>query len=396
LTVRVLHVSAYYAPAFVYGGPPRSIHGLCRALSRCGVNIGVFTTDANGAETLPLAAANAIEYEGVPVRYFPRSWPARPIGSRHLAAALRASLAGMDVLHIHGLWNRVVWAAARQARRAAIPYVLSPRGMLEEAALTLRSWRKRAAFALVERKTVDGAALLHATSERELQTLRRLRPTARVTLIPNGIEFAASTGRRVARTLFGLPPSVPIVLFVGRLHPIKRLDLLIDAFIALKEHGSDAHLVIAGPDETALRHSLATRAARVEGAITWVGPVDDVRRDALMREAAALVMCSDSESFGLTALEAMANGVPVVITRTCAWADVARHRTGYWVDQRADEIADALRRLLGDPDAARAMGARGVELVQSKYTWDAIARAFLREYETVVSESAASTLSLAL
>ena len=76
-SVRVLHVSAYYAPAFVYGGPPRSIHGLCLALRRRGVDVSVYTTDANGVATLPPHLTEPHEYEGVPVTYFPRSWPQR-------------------------------------------------------------------------------------------------------------------------------------------------------------------------------------------------------------------------------------------------------------------------------------------------------------------------------
>src|SRR5688572_12303617 len=134
--MRILHVAAYYAPAFVYGGPPRSIHGLCHALHTQGVDIEVFTTDANGAAALPQHVTDARCYDGVPVRYFARTWPTVPIGSRALTGALREALQTTDLLHIHGLWNRVVWAAAREARRAGVPYVLSPRGMLEDAALT--------------------------------------------------------------------------------------------------------------------------------------------------------------------------------------------------------------------------------------------------------------------
>ena len=132
--MRVLHVAAYYAPAYVYGGPPRSVHALCRALGCEGVDVQVFTTDANGAEALPTQVTGHTAFEDVPVRYFPRSFPLSPIGSRLLGAALRREVGGYDIVHVHGLWNRVVWAAAREASRAGVPYVLSPRGMLEPAA----------------------------------------------------------------------------------------------------------------------------------------------------------------------------------------------------------------------------------------------------------------------
>jgi glycosyltransferase involved in cell wall biosynthesis len=374
--VRVLHVSAYYAPAFVYGGPPRSIHALCRALPGQGMTVQVFTTDANGSTSLPSVVTNAGAFEDVPVTYFPRSWPQWPIGSRALTRALARDVAAYDAVHIHGLWNRAVWAAASEARRAGVPYVLSPRGMLEPGALAHGSWRKRAAYALIEHEVLAGASLLHATSETERVTLRELRPRVPVVLIPNGID--APTAESAAR-----PTPPPNVLFVGRLHPIKRPDLLIDAFAALRRRHPAARLIVAGPDERRMRAQLVARAGEHAGAIRWVGEVNASERTALLRDAAALVMCSDSESFGLAVLEAMAAAVPVVVTRTCPWPDVHRHGSGFWVDQRVDAVADALDRVLSDVDAAREMGRRGRALAESRYRWDVIASMFATQYRAL-------------
>ena len=375
--MRVLHVTAYYAPAFVYGGPPRSIHGLCRALHDAGVDVQVFTTDANGDEALPRDVTQKESYEGVAVRYFTRTWPASPLGSRPLGAALRQALLTTDLLHIHGLWNRVVWTAAREARRAGVPYVLSPRGMLEGAALTHRSIRKRVAWTLVERATIDGAAFLHATSEREQETLRALRPDADIALVPNGVDLPPAVRHTVERY-------EPVIAFIGRLHPIKRLDLLIDAFAMLHAaHHSKARLVIAGPDEAGLRDALTARAGAAAPAIAWRGPIDADQKAALLAKASALVLCSDSESFGLSAAEAMAAGVPVVVTRTCPWEDVERERAGFWVAHDPSSIAAALATLLDDPDAAHAMGARGRALIERKYRWPSVAAALVGHYAQV-------------
>ncbi len=378
--MRVLHVSAYYAPAYVYGGPPRSIHALCRALPAQGVDVHVFTTDANGATVLPSVITAAGEFEHVPVSYFPRTWPGWPMGSRPLSRALRRSVARFDAVHIHGLWNRVIWAAAREARRAGVPYVLSPRGMLESGALAHGSWRKQVAYALVERGVLEGASLLHATSEAERETLRELKPRVPVVLIPNGIQVPDGTD--AARRSAG-----PGILFVGRLHPIKRLDLLIDAFAAVRRLHPNARLVIAGPDERRMRPELVARAGAHAAAIRWTGEVDAVERAALLREASALVMCSDSESFGMSVLEAMAAAVPVVVTRTCPWPDIHRHGTGFWIEQRADAIADALGRVLSDAAGAREMGRRGRALAESRYQWDVIARTFATQYRALAPAS---------
>lgn len=375
----MLHVCAYYAPAWIYGGPPRTIHGLCGALRRLGTDVEVLTTDANGDEVLPPIVTAGRSYEGVPVRYFPRSWPLQPIGSRALAAALPAALARASVLHIHGLWNRVVWAAAREARRAGIPYVLSPRGMLEDAAVAHHAWRKRAAYALLERRTIQDAARLHVTSDREAASVRSWRAAATVVCIPNGIDAgtAPTIGGAAGR------PGSPSILFVGRIHPIKRLDLLVDAFVRVRREYPGTRLVIAGPDEAGLRADLTARAGNAALSIHWTGQVTNEQRNTLLAEANALVLCSDSESFGLSVLEAMSAGVPVVVTDTCGWNDVGAHGAGFVVPQHPDAIASALGRIIQHPAQAAEIGRRGQALVERRYLWDTIAREFMLTYTEV-------------
>lgn len=383
--MRVLHVAAYYAPAYVYGGPPRSIHALCRALGRQGVDVQVFTTDANGGGRLPASVTAGAVFDDVPVRYFPRGVPASPIGSAPLAAALRAEAGGFDALHVHGLWNRVVWAAAREASRAGVPYVLSPRGMLEPAARAHRAWRKRASWTLFDRNVVTRAALLHATSEPERQTLLEMSGGVPVVCIPNGIDLAPAPART--------PGDDPMVLFLGRVHPIKRLDLLVRAFAIVRDRNPRVRLAIAGPDESGLIPGLLELAGRHVGAVRWIGSVDDDRRRTLLQEAAVLVMCSDAESFGMSVLEALGAAVPVVVTRTCPWEQVERHGAGFSVEHDAEAIAAAVARVLGDPAAARAMGERGRRLAESAYQWTAIASAFSAEYRRLPASAAVPAVS---
>jgi glycosyltransferase involved in cell wall biosynthesis len=246
--VRVLHVTPYFAPAFTYGGPPRSVLGLCRALRQNDVHVEVFTTNANGREPLP-AAPGGVLYDGVPVRYFPLGAPRLFWNAPGLRRVLVRAIREFDVVHIHGLWHRPGWDAAHAARRAGVPYVISPRGMLEPQALAIHARRKAIAWRLIERRHLQGAALLHATSDREMETLtaRRLGPP--IVLAPNGVTIdspAADDPRPILGAL-GLEPDARFVLFVGRIHPIKRLDLLAGAAARLRAR--DVHIVVAGPDE---------------------------------------------------------------------------------------------------------------------------------------------------
>jgi glycosyltransferase involved in cell wall biosynthesis len=380
--MRVLHVSAYFAPAFRYGGPPRSILGLCQALTRAGADIEVFTTTANGDEPLR-EAPDGVDFEGVRVRYFPLARPGIGWRAHGLSGALRREARHGDIVHVHGLWNFTAWAGVSAANAAGIPYVVSPRGMLQPDAMAHHQILKAAAFRAVEQKRLQRAALLHATSEAEARVLASIGP--RVAQIPNGVQATTITADQVARVRrrFDLPLDADVVTFLGRLHPIKRLDLLADAFTRLRRSGRVACLVIAGPDESGHRRRIEPLFAGAADDVRWAGAVDGDDKWALLHASAALVQCSDSESFGLSVAEALAAGVPVVVTERGAWSEIASVGGGYVVPHEAQAIAAALDRLLGDPQTARAMGDRGRAWAARAFGWDAIGRAMLREYDTI-------------
>jgi len=383
--MRTLHISPYFAPAFRYGGPPRSVLGLCRALGAAGIDARVLTTTADGPAELPASPAEGSRYEGVAVRYLPRAFPRRLFGARGLGRALDEAIAQCDLVHIHGLWTVPGWAAARRARRAGVPIVISPRGMLDPGSIAQRAWRKRIAYAAVEKRNLMSAALLHATSSAEAQALRLLAPGAPIVTVPNGVD-APEAGRdpRAARLRLGIAEGAPLLLFLGRIHPIKRLDLLAAAFDRVHAALPDAHLVIAGPDERGERRRLEPHFAAAGRSVHWVGETGDVEKWALLSAADLLVLCSDSESFGMSALEAMAAGTPVVVTHTCPWADVENAGAGFWVAQEPEAMAGAALAVLSDSGRAAAMGARGRALAIARYSWEAAASALAARYRDII------------
>ena len=387
MALRVLHVTPYFAPAFRYGGPPRSILGLCRALGRAGVETEVLTTTADGPVDLPASPLEGDRYGEVAVRYLPRAFPRRLFGARGLGTALEAALARADLVHIHGLWTITGWTAARHARRAGVPVVISPRGMLDPGSLAQHGWRKRFAYALVERRNLRGAAFLHATSEAEARALRARAPGAPVAVIPNGVEAPdrlAMTPGAMRRQL-GIPARAPLVAFLGRIHRIKRLDLLAAAFDRIRAARPDAHLVIAGPDEGNERRRLEPLYAAAGDAVHWVGEVGDDAKWALLAGASLLVLCSDSESFGLSAVEALAAGTPVIATRSCPWAAIEETGAGLWVEQSPAALAEAALAVIEDQVRRREMGERARGLARERYSWDSAARAMAERYRAVAA-----------
>ena len=382
--MRVVHSSAYFAPAYVYGGPPRTLLGLCHAQRETGIDVRVVTTSANGDGELPADITAATEYEGVPVTYSRRIRPGVLFFAPGFRGAMIRALSSADLLHIHGLWNATSWIAASVARSLNIPYVVSPRGMLEPAALDHDRWRKRAAYRLFDRRVIDGAIALHATSPGECATLNALG-TAAVAYVPNGVEHRGSTlSPSDVRQRFGLPATAPLLLFLGRIHPIKRLDLLLAAFEAVSKACPDACLVVAGPDETGLRGQLEAATVGARASIVWTGAVTDDEKWGLLAASSALVLCSRSESFGLSVAEAMAASRPVVVTSNLPWLDVERHGAGLVVDATPQALSAAIVSVLTDAAKATEMGRRGRDFARERYGWKRVATELATLYQDVL------------
>jgi glycosyltransferase involved in cell wall biosynthesis len=382
--MRVLHVAAYFAPAWGYGGPPRSLLALCQAQRDAGIDIEVFTTTADVKDELS-AAPDGIDIEGVTVRRFVRDSPRWMFGASSMEQPLIAAAQSADVVHIHGLFNRTVWMGARAARTAGVPFVVSPRGMLEPAALAHHWLRKRAAWRLFDRQIVQRAAMLHASSAAEQATLLAHSTPDRITEIPHGVQLAPRgvVTRAALAAHIDLADGVPYVLFLGRLHRIKRLDLLVDAFRITAAAHPALHLVIAGPDEQRLRPALEARLGQFRSRVRWPGPVEGVVKTALLEDALTVVLCSDAESFGLVAAEALAAGTPPVVTHTCPWTLLEDDACGQWVAQTPVAIGGAIERLLVLPALRRQLGERARDVAARRFAWDRVARTFRDAYATL-------------
>src|SRR5262249_20832441 len=169
---------------------------------------------------------------GIPVRYFPRAFPRSLFAAAGLGTALASALGRHDLVHVHGLWNAPSWIGARRSRRARVPYVISPRGMLDAGSMARHPRRKRLAYWAVERTNLARAAFIHVTSDAEADSVERRDLGAPVVTVPNGIECpTARDGMRgTFRRQLEIGMDVPLIAFLGRIHPTKRLDLLATAF----------------------------------------------------------------------------------------------------------------------------------------------------------------------
>jgi len=373
-------VSPYFAPAHQYGGPPASILGLCKGLQRSGVDVEVVATTANGRTPLPASSAEGSEYEGVPVRYVPIAFPRRFFGAK-IRRPLSDAIARADVCHIHGVWNVPEWWASNLARAARVPYIVSPRGMLQPKAMQRGRARKAVAYSLLERRNLSHAALLHATSDQEADAIGELQLGVKIAVVPNGVDLcSAQRALKGYRAQLGIARDAFVVLFLGRMDRIKRLDLIAGAFAALCATHPAAHLVLAGPDEHRLLPDLRRQLASHAGAVHTTGEVSGDEKWALLKDADVMVQASDSESFGVSVVESLASGVPVVATKTTPWRELDERDCGFWVEQTAPAIANALGVLASNAERRRQMGERAALFARRAFGWDAVAPAMARLY----------------
>lgn len=392
--MKILHVIAYFAPSFLYGGPPRTVLGLCHGLQKAGVDIRVFTTTANGVEDFPASSKHGQAFDGVPVYYFARQFPKQFFRAPDLASALRTSIHEYDLIHVHGLWNFPVWSVFQILRKSLVPYIVSPRGMLDTASMAHQKWRKMVAYQFIERRGLKGAARLHATSDYEASRLSSLGFGSKTFKLPNGVDIPLDPPVRGSfRQRINVGNSVPLITYLGRIHPIKRLDLLAAAFQKVQAYCPEARLVIAGPDDEHTQNKLRPLFQPFASAVTWTGELTPEEKWALLYDSTVLVMCSDSESFGVAVVEAMAAKVPVVVTRTCPWEVIERVQCGFWVEQNAAAISEALRRIVYNRSEAAEMGLHGHALARAQYSWSSIGAAMLNHYVEVL-EGAARCLRL--
>ena len=332
------------------------------------------------ASAAPIRAAHTVASLDSAQGGLARSVPAlvAALNAAGVATALNGVQSDADLAHIHGLWLPLHHAAVRAARQRGIPYVVSPRGMLEPWALAHRRWKKRLAWQLYQKSDLRGAALLHATSEVEAASIRRLGLRAPIALIPNGVDVPSPLPARARGP-------VRRALFLSRLHPVKGLPLLIEAWSRVRPDAWE--LVLAGPDEGGYRAAIEAlvRQAGLPDVVTFAGPVADADKWALYRTADLVVLPTHSENFGLVVAEALGAGVPVLTTKGAPWRELETHACGWWTDVSADAIAAALAEATQTPRAdLDAMGERGRALVLDRYGWEDAALQVKSAYEWIL------------
>ncbi|GAC1346221.1 MAG: glycosyltransferase [Isosphaeraceae bacterium] len=293
-----------------------------------------------------------------------------------------------DVLHLHGLWQAHTRRGARAARRYHVPYLITAHGMAEPWALRHKALKKKLYMTLVERRNLQHASCLHALSRPEIDHLRALAPDTPICLVPNGVDLNALRDLPAREELERTHPEIIgkfTLLFLGRLHVKKGLDFLAEAIADVAREHPQIHLLLAGADDGALVPFLKRRQELgISDRVTLLG---HVAREAARRAwgaADAFVLPSRSEGFSMAVLEALACGLPTVITTACHFPELREAQAGIVNEPSIEGVTLGLRSLLKMNAQERlALGARGRSLVESRYTWTRQAQRLAEVYRWV-------------
>ncbi len=349
-------------------GPSYSVPRLAQAVAAAQEQDVVLATLDRGAGTRDLGAVThrAFAQEGFP----------RKLGfSRPMQAWLADAQAnGISLIHSHGLWMMPNIYPARAAARAGIPHVIAPRGTLDPAALVYSACVKKAVRWLGQDAALRGATAFHATSEDEAGHIRAQGLRQPIFLLPNGIDIPDGTRppRGARRTL----------MYLGRLHEKKGLDMLLQAWTALEPAHPDWDLRIIGKGtesfETGLRETVARHGLT---RVTLAGPIYAAEKLEAFKKADLFVLPTRGENFGMVVAEALAAGTPVVTTTGAPWEGLHEHRAGWWCAPHVPAIEASLGQALAmDNETLTEMGARGRAWMTRAFGWDEIGAKLVRAY----------------
>lgn len=389
--MKLLIVTPFYKPAYIYGGPTRSVPSLAEAIAATGTEVTVFTTNANGKGSLDVASDSTVEVDGVSVRYFRRDFPGSYFFSTQLTYACFRQVSQFHLVYVISNWGFPFLPACSAAWRAKTPYVVTPR-----TALMRRTWKgthvKKALYhSVFERILLNRASAIHYTSELEQAESRWLNLHRRSFIVPNPVsidEFNHLPAKGQFRKKWNISSDSWIVLFLGRIEPRKGLDLTLQGFSQIVDVVPSAQLVIAGPEEDNYRATLQRKAKQlgVDNHLLFTGHLNGTDRLTALVDADVFILTSYSENFGMAVVEAMACGLPVIVSDQVGLADLIHQENAGLITQLEPEsISTALLTLLQDPDLASKIGETGKIVARRSFAPDAVAQRMLQEFDNVLA-----------
>jgi glycosyltransferase involved in cell wall biosynthesis len=351
-------------------GPSYSVVRLCESLIEVGTEVTLAALDWGPMDKTPVFLRT------FPLGIGPRRLGRSPAMSRWLDVEARSGRAAL--LHNHSLWMMPNVYSGHTAHRFNLPYVVSPRGTLSAWAMQSGSKFKKLFWPLIQRPALEAVTCFHATAASEYESIRRLGFRQPVAIISNGIDIPPRQEKAVGgmRTL----------LFLGRIHPTKGLDMLLPAWREVQARFPGWRLRIVGPDNGGYSKKMRALAAELSlERVEFCGPLYGDEKTDAYAQADCFVLPTYSENFGISVAEALAAGTPALVTKGAPWGGLVERDAGWWIETGRDALIGCLESALAaSPETLAAMGQCGREWMALEYSWKAVGRQMGETYHWIV------------
>ena len=389
--MKILHVAHFFYPCLSAGGVVNASYQIARMQARDN-SVKVISSDACKERLKFEESRYDVDIDGIKVDYFKNisnrfklaTMLDTPIGA---IFRIKNQIRDFDVVHVHEHRQTLSIIACYFARRYGIPYVVQAHGSV------LPFFQKEGLKNIFDKvfgfKILHGASKVFALTEVEKeQYLKMGVEEDRIEIVPLGInieEYSDLPEEGIFREKFNISKDDKLIIFIGRVHEIKGLDLLIDAFKELADSESDVKLAIVGPDDGYM-DALNLRIAECDlsDKVIVTGPLYKSEKQEALVDCDLFVMPSKYESFTTSGLEAMACGKPLVLTKNNHIHDWVDGSVGLACDDDKMSLKDAMAEVLFDEELSNKFGMNGRRLIQEKYNWDMINEQILNIYESII------------
>ena len=351
------------------GGPARSVPMLVKGLAEFGVDVILMTIRSENMNI------HALEGTTAKLKVLEPSF-----SRKEIAQYLKDEK--FHLIQIQSMWDLPYHKVMVEARRLGIPYIVTPRGMLEPWSLSQKKWKKKLAWWLYQRNDVQKSVCVFTTAKMEADHVTNLGITTCKAVIPNGIEtdsYPCKTSVDVVKKQ---------VLFLSRVHVKKGIEILFEAWKRIHPDYEEWQLLVIGNGEAEYIHRLENwaKSLGVEDSIKILPPVFGDAKINVYQESALFCLPSFSENFGMVIAEAMSCGTPVITTTNCPWEILKETNTGWCVNLSLDNLERALREALTmSPTELYDMGQKASKLIYENFDYRNVTRKTLKLYEWLLN-----------
>ena len=377
------------------GGVVQAVVDLCQAISACGHQVTLVTSDATDVPAHWSDASGdwprVVEIESLALTK--RLISRQRLISRRGLRIFRELLDGVDLAHLHTPWDLGNFQLMPILRKQRVPYIVTVHGMLDEWSMQQKSLKKKTFLSLGGRRLFEHATTVHLTAKAEFEQAGLCVPIGDRGAIQcyalDLTSYHPLPGPEPALKAYpAICPEKKQILFLSRLHPKKGVEFLLQAGAILRDQGLPIQLLIAGPGDDSYVGQLKSLTSRLglDDHTEFLGMVRGIEKRSLFQLSDVFVLPTYQENFGLVIAEAMVCGTPVVTTRgTDIWQEL-QEAGARIVDLTPEAIATAIAELLAQDDGGVQLGALGQEYVRRWLDRDHVLQGYEKIYRDTIAK----------